>query len=306
MYPRKIYITANSPGEIAGWLSPVAAAVRRRWPECKISVILLPCPFATGSESKVATDLLHVDEVIPASRYFRVLFSGLKDYKSSVLLHLGGDLMYSAALVWRWRIPAWSYLWGRWWWDSAFKGYFIKECKCSRSVTGGRMLMEDKLLGALIGLAKSTANTAPVESTLETLVDGLALLYTIGNSHKEKENLCAKEAEGELAQMTDRVHEEKFKLVPDCALCQSPCGNTSDYDVSLFRESPASNQKLNLEIIAGLEKIAYSIRQKKSELSLDDDISGLFFRALAVTSFDWAEDDLLELKAEVDKYVLIC
>ena len=166
--------------------------------------------------------------------------------------------------------------------------------------------MEDKLLGALIGLAKSTANTAPVESTLETLVDGLALLYTIGNSHKEKENLCAKEAEGELTQMTDRVHEEKFKLVPDCALCQSPCGNTSDYDVSLFRESPASNQKLNLEIIAGLEKIAYSIRQKKAELSLDDDISGLFFRALAVTSFDWAEDDLLELKAEVDKYVLIC
>lgn len=129
MYPQKIYITANSPGEIAGWLSPVAAAIRRRWPECKISVILLPCPFATGSESKVATDLLHMDEVIPASRYFRMLFSGLKECKNSVLLHLGGDLMYSAALVWRWKIPAWSYLWGRWWWDSAFKGYFIKDEK---------------------------------------------------------------------------------------------------------------------------------------------------------------------------------
>ena len=168
------------------------------------------------------------------------------------------------------------------------------------------MLMEDKLLGALIGLAKSTANTAPVESTLETLVDGLALLY------REKENLCVEDDANnsalncELARMTDRVHEEKFKLVPDCALCQSPCGNTSDYDASLFRESQASNQKLNLEIIAGLEKIAYSIRQKKAELSLDDDISGLLFRALAVTSFDWAENDLLELKAEVDKYLLIC
>ena len=166
--------------------------------------------------------------------------------------------------------------------------------------------MEDKLLGALIGLAKSTANTAPVESTLETLVDGLALLY------REKENLCVQDDANnsalncELARMTDRVHEEKFKLVPDCALCQSPCGNTSDYDASLFRKSQAPNQKLNLEIIAGLEKIAYSIRQKKAELSLDDDISGLFFRALAVTSFDWAEDDLLELKAEVDKYLLIC
>lgn len=166
--------------------------------------------------------------------------------------------------------------------------------------------MKDKLLGALIGLAKSTANTAPVESTLETLVDGLALLY------REKENLCVEDDANnsalncELARMTDRVHEEKFKLVPDCALCQSPCGNTSDYDASLFRESQASNQKLNLEIIAGLEKIAYSIRQKKAELSLDDDISGLLFRALAVTSFDWAENDLLELKAEVDKYLLIC
>ena len=166
--------------------------------------------------------------------------------------------------------------------------------------------MEDKLLGALIGLAKSTANTAPVESTLETLVDGLALLY------REKENLCVEDDANnsalncELAQMTDRVHEEKFKLVPDCALCKSPCGNTSDYDASLFRESQASNQELNLEIIAGLEKIAYSIRQKKAELSLDDDISGLLFRALAVTGFDWAENDLLELKAEVDKYLLIC
>lgn len=178
--------------------------------------------------------------------------------------------------------------------------------------------MEDKLLGALIGLAKSTANTAPVESTLETLVDGLALLYSVGNLHKKKENLCTEDGPDEnkdannsalgceLARMTDRVHEEKFKLVPDCALCQSPCGNTSDYDASLFRESQASNQKLNLEIIAGLEKIAYSIRQKKARLSLDDDISGLLFRALAVTSFDWAENDLLELKAEVDKYLLIC
>ena len=178
--------------------------------------------------------------------------------------------------------------------------------------------MEDKLLGALIGLAKSTANTAPVETTLETLVDGLALLHSVGNLHKKKENLCTEDGPDgnkdannsalgcELAQMTDRVHEEKFKLVPDCALCKSPCGNTSDYDVSLFRESPASKQKLNLEIIAGLEKIAYSIRQKKAKLSLADDISGLLFRALAVTSFDWAEDDLLELKAEVDKYLLIC
>ncbi|MGM9992999.1 MAG: hypothetical protein ACI376_09210 [Candidatus Bruticola sp.] len=130
MYPQKIYITANSPGEIAGWLSPVAAAVHRRWPGCSISVILLPCPFATGSEGKVALELLHINEVIRPHQYFQLLWEGSSaKHKNSVLLHLGGDLMYSAALAWRWKIPAWSYLWGRWWWDSAFKGYFIKDEK---------------------------------------------------------------------------------------------------------------------------------------------------------------------------------
>ena len=140
-------------------------------------------------------------------------------------------------------------------------------------------------------------------SVQAALASEYALDTKQSNENKDANNSALN---SELARMTDRVHEEKFKLVPDCALCQSPCGNTSDYDASLFRESQAPNRKLNLEIIAGLEKIAYSIRQKKARLSLDDDISGLLFRALAVTSFDWAENDLLELKAEVDKYLLIC
>lgn len=125
--PHCLYIAANSPGEIAGWLKPIAASVRQRWPKCQIKVILLPCPFATGAESRVLTENLEDLEIIPASDYLKLFRLSAQEQRNSVLLHLGGDLMYSALLLWRWKIPAWSYQWGRRWWDWAFAGYFIKD-----------------------------------------------------------------------------------------------------------------------------------------------------------------------------------
>lgn len=125
--PRTLLFTANSPGEIAGWLRPLVVQARRRWPDTRIVVILLPCTFASGGEGRVAVDLVGVDEVIPASRFTRLLLSEGARFGPSVLFHLGGDLMYSAALVWRWGFTAWTYLWGRWWWDRFFRGYFVKD-----------------------------------------------------------------------------------------------------------------------------------------------------------------------------------
>lgn len=128
-YPEQLLIAANSPGEVAGWLAPILAEVRRSWPECRVTVLLLPCPFATGSESRVLLNDLKVDEVIPSKRYFRLFAEDPRKGLNTVLLHLGGDLMYSAALIWRWNIPAWSYLWGRRWWDWAFRGYLVKDIR---------------------------------------------------------------------------------------------------------------------------------------------------------------------------------
>lgn len=125
--PKHLLITANSPGEIAGWARAIVYRARQRWPQTRITVILLPCSFASGSERRVALEQLHVDEVIPSSRYFRLLLGGLAKYREAVLVHLGGDLMYAAALAWAGNLPTWSYQWGRWWWDKAFRGYFVKD-----------------------------------------------------------------------------------------------------------------------------------------------------------------------------------
>lgn len=125
--PQTLLFTANSPGEIAGWLRPLVVQARKRWPSTRIVVVLLPCTFASGGESRVAVDLVGVDEVIPASQFTRLLLTDGARFGRSVLFHLGGDLMYAAALVWRWGFTAWAYLWGRWWWDRFFRGYFVKD-----------------------------------------------------------------------------------------------------------------------------------------------------------------------------------
>lgn len=122
---RRLLITANSPGEMAGWVKPILAV----WGELNLGpadILLLPCSFATGEEERVARSLNGVERVYRPSEYFKLLWSTGQDYRDGYLLHLGGDLMYSAFLSWRWRISSWSYLWARPWWRSAFDGYFTK------------------------------------------------------------------------------------------------------------------------------------------------------------------------------------
>lgn len=122
----RLLITANSPGEMAGWVKPILSAWREQTAD-PVDILLLPCTFATGQEERVARSLVGVDRVYRPSDYFKLLWSGGKDYSDGHLLHLGGDLMYSAFLSWRWGISAWSYLWARPWWNSAFEGYFTKD-----------------------------------------------------------------------------------------------------------------------------------------------------------------------------------
>ena len=48
--------------------------------------------------------------------------------------------------------------------------------------------------------------------------------------------------------LIDLVHKEKDKISPSCKTCIHPCGNTSDYDMSLINDKKKElmNQILNL------------------------------------------------------------
>lgn len=122
---KRIYISANSPGEISGWLKPVVKAIKKMLPEYSIHVVLLPCVFASGSEKKVVEQLPEVDSVIHSTSFFSLLLDR-GDKSNTELLHLGGDITLTALLARKWKVGAWGYQWGRKNIDSYYRGYFVK------------------------------------------------------------------------------------------------------------------------------------------------------------------------------------
>jgi lipid-A-disaccharide synthase len=166
--PPTLYITANSPGEIAAFLRPVVRAAVRRLPDLPIRVILLPCTFATGREDEVARAIPGVSEVYPTRELWNLL-RNRPPAPPAGLLHLGGDLMYAALLAWRWRMPAWAYQWAQKKWDSFFEGYFVKtendvQRMLGQGIHGTRVWAVGDLIVDAVDAQLDNAPAAPVQS----------------------------------------------------------------------------------------------------------------------------------------------
>ena len=105
-----LYITANSPGEIAGWVVPVVRALRLRLRPCRITLVILPCQYASGAELSYGADI-GADRCIGIGGLGETLASdSLCDTASRrLVLHMGGDLMFSVYLSKRLGAPLWAY-----------------------------------------------------------------------------------------------------------------------------------------------------------------------------------------------------
>ena len=91
--------------------------------------------------------------------------------------------------------------------------------------------LRDTLLGALVGLARSTSSEPKTENTDAVLNAGLRLA-------------AQPDAPAEtLQRMLDITRAEKHAVAPNCATCAMPCGNTKDYDLTRLRSAaPAVRQ----------------------------------------------------------------
>lgn len=92
--------------------------------------------------------------------------------------------------------------------------------------------METKLWSSLIGLAK-TIDSNPKTNNTDALV--LKCLSHI-NHHTVTQDLI------------EQVHKEKERISPGCKTCTHPCGNTSDYDMSLITEKKKDLMNLILTL----------------------------------------------------------
>ena len=108
----EIVFTGNGPGELAGWVRPVARATkdvaRERGIGLRMTMALTPSQFASGREPDVIREWSLFDRIFEPVESVRLALGvgRLTTTGAGALVHLGGDLWFSARLSARASLPA--------------------------------------------------------------------------------------------------------------------------------------------------------------------------------------------------------
>ena len=147
--------------------------------------------------------------------------------------------------------------------------------------------MDLKVLSALIGLCGAVSNNGKTENTDRVVLEAIL--------SKEPEDAVR------------RIHEEKYKISPDCASCPAPCGNTSDGDLSRWNEAPEHIRRLKEEVMAGLERMAEARAKSMTEnlcRTQEPEVPEVVYRAISwlgyvSLNFELGEETGRELLEEI-------
>ncbi|RAM48176.1 MAG: lipid-A-disaccharide synthase [Hapalosiphonaceae cyanobacterium JJU2] len=97
-----ILILSNAPGEVMTWVRPVVKALRKVLPSpsVRISVVLSPCPHASGQEAAILQSFPEVDRVQSEEGFwsFLLLRKTLESWdwsRQGVVLFLGGEQFFA-------------------------------------------------------------------------------------------------------------------------------------------------------------------------------------------------------------------
>ena len=155
--------------------------------------------------------------------------------------------------------------------------------------------LQDELTGALVGLAHACMNNPKTEQTDRIIIEGLFTTITNVNFNDET-----------LREMIAHVREEKGRVVPGCAACMSPCGNTSDYDMKRMWEADEDIRSLKSLILFGIRGMAAYAYHAMVLGYTNEEVNDFFYRALFAVGEDFEMEDLLPLVLETGKVNLTC
>ena len=157
--------------------------------------------------------------------------------------------------------------------------------------------LRDELTGALIGLARATDNNADTSTdTWRIMID--ALLTTDANADLDEEAI---------REQIGRVHAEKLRLVPDCAVCTSPCGRTANYDMQQLQRAPEDIRRIKSDILSGVRGLAAHAHRSMTPNGIDREEGRIFTLALFAIGEDWDAGELRSVAAELrEKNFLTC
>ena len=155
--------------------------------------------------------------------------------------------------------------------------------------------MEDnKIISALIGLVGACNNNPKTENTDRVIIKALA--FPMAWPEASDETFLA---------LIEEIHAEKYTIAPNCADCQTPCGNTFDYDMNRIYETEADIRDLKLKMIAALRELAADFSGYQDSGALSSDSMEIFYKVLSYISFDMDKNSLVtfwnEIQETIDK-----
>ncbi len=171
---------------------------------------------------------------------------------------------------------------------------------CTKNVgvcgkTANTANLQDKLTGALIGLAKACGNNQKTENTDRIIIEGLFTTVTNVNFN-----------DNTLEEMIEKVHREKERIAPGCGACISRCDSTDDYNMDELWNSDEDIRSLKSLILFGIRGMAAYAYHSLVLGYEDSEVNEFFYRALSVISYDLSSDKLLETVLKVGEVNLKC
>lgn len=126
-----ILITSNGPGEMSTWVQPMINEIRATLPEARILLALVPCPHSSGFEEQFSSRFIGATVMNPNETVHYLLTGQLPSHvvlaRHGVILHLGGDQLFSVGLGWRTRFPVTVYTEKLAQWSSLVNQYFVRD-----------------------------------------------------------------------------------------------------------------------------------------------------------------------------------
>lgn len=147
---------------------------------------------------------------------------------------------------------------------------------------------KNKIISALIGLIGACNNNPRTENTDCVVIKALA--FSLDQSETGNETLQA---------LIEEIDTEKYIVAPGCAACQTPCGNTSDYDMNRIYEAETEIRDLKLKILSAVEELAADIYSRKKADALSPESMEFFYKTLVYISLDMEKNGLLAFWNEV-------
>jgi hypothetical protein len=108
----QVFITANSPGELSGWVSPVVRELKARNASVRVTLVITPCQYASGMEAEFAQKQPGIDGVTTVKSLLSNLYLHKKPSCAEPcrVLFLGGDTFYAALIAKKMRAPLFGYV----------------------------------------------------------------------------------------------------------------------------------------------------------------------------------------------------